>query len=298
MPHPTTRPAARTRSAAGAEDDAAAPIESAGEAVVAGLDAAALAAAQALAGARRVVALTGAGMSADSGVATFRDAGGLWATFDPETHATPRAFARDPARVWRWYAQRRRAMAGARPHAGHRALAALEARLAAAGGDVCVVTQNIDGLHGTAGSRNVVAVHGDIFAARCFDCGADAGRADDHDDGGAPPPRCAACGGRLRPAVVWFGEALPMAAVGRALAALRACDALLVIGTSGLVEPVARFPLVALERGAVVVEVNPAPTPLSHLAHHVVRGRAAEVLPALLAGLLAARPEAPARGAP
>lgn len=240
------------------------------------------AAAEAVRASRRVVVLTGAGMSAESGIPTFRDAGGIWSMFDPDEVATPRAFERDAGKVWRWYAERRRSMAGARPNAGHAALAALEARLAARGGSVTVVTQNIDGLHRAAGSRNVVAVHGDIHRARCFDCRADAGEASVHDALTVVPPRCPACGGRLRPDVVWFGEALPMAAVGRALSAIRGCDALLVVGTSGEVEPVASFPLLALEHRAVLIEVNPAPTPLSAHATHVVRAGAATALPALV----------------
>lgn len=240
------------------------------------------AAAHALVRARRVVVLTGAGMSAESGIPTFRDAGGIWSMFDPDEVATPRAFERDAGKVWRWYADRRRSMAGARPNAGHVALAALEARFAARGGSVTVVTQNIDGLHRAAGSRNVVAVHGDIHRTRCFDCRADAGEAGAHELSTVVPPRCPACGGRLRPDVVWFGEALPMAAVGRALRAIRACDVLVSVGTSGEVEPVASFPLLALEHRAVLIEINPAPTPLSAHAEHVVRAGAATALPALV----------------
>lgn len=241
------------------------------------------AAAVALAAARRVVALTGAGMSAESGITTFRDADGLWAAFDPDEVATPRAFERDGAKVWRWYAERRRAMADAQPNAGHVALADLERRLRAAGGSCDVVTQNIDGLHRAAGSDAVIAVHGDIHRARCFDCRADAGSAAAFDGASTLPPVCPACGGRLRPDVVWFGEALPMAAVGRALAAIRACDVLLVVGTSGLVEPVSHFPFAAIERRKCVIEINPAPTPLSEWATHVVRAGAATALPALVA---------------
>jgi NAD-dependent deacetylase len=245
------------------------------------------AAARSLAGARRVVALTGAGMSAESGIATFRDEDGLWSAFDPEEVATPAAFERNGAKVWRWYAERRRGMAGARPNAGHLALAELERSLASRGGSCRIVTQNIDGLHAAAGSEAVIAVHGDIQRAKCFDCRADAGPAARFDDAADLPPACPACGGRLRPDVVWFNEALPMNAVGRALAAIRACDVLLVVGTSGLVEPVNRFPFAAIERRACVIEVNPSPTPLSPWATHLVRARAAEALPVLVAAALA-----------
>lgn len=277
----TTPPADRPADAGRAQPAGAASAAAAGAPAAAALHAATAA----LTAARRVVALTGAGMSAESGLATFRDAGGLWEGVDPETVATPRAYARDPAAVWRWYAARRAAMAAARPNAGHVALAALERRLAAAGGALTVVTQNIDGLHQAAGSRDVVAIHGDVGRVRCFDCPAAAVPAADHDGTATVPPRCPACGGRLRPDVVWFGEALPMDAVGRALRALRTCDLVLCIGTSGLVEPAASFPLVAVERGAVLVEVNPAPTPLSHLADHVVRLGAAVALPLLVDGV-------------
>lgn len=254
-------------------------------------------AARSLAGARRVVALTGAGMSAESGIETFRDEDGLWSAFDPDEVATPAAFERDGAKVWRWYAERRARMAQARPNAGHAALAALEGQLAARGGSCAVVTQNIDGLHTTAGSREVVAVHGDIRRARCFDCRRDAGLAADHDGAATCPPPCPHCGGRLRPDVVWFGEALPMAQVGRALAAIRACDLLLVVGTSGLVEPVSRFPFVAIERRACVIEVNPSPTPLSPWATHVVRAGAAVALPALVAAARTAPADSARAGA-
>jgi NAD-dependent deacetylase len=252
--------------------------------------------------ARRVVALTGAGISAESGIPTFRETDGIWARFDPEEVATPRAFARDPAKVWGWYAYRRRAMAHAEPNAGHRALAALE-RLVP---ELTLVTQNIDGLHARAGSTRLIELHGNIQRAKCFDCGRRedlrpidlAGRegreipspATTPPPGGdlierEPPPSCAACGGLMRPDVVWFGENLAMTDLHAAFDAASSADVCLSIGTSGLVEPAASLPLVALEGHARVVEINPEATPLTAWAHDVIQAPAGLVLPALLAAV-------------
>jgi NAD-dependent deacetylase len=231
-----------------------------------------------LAAARRLVVTTGAGMSKESGIPTFRDApNALWADFDPEVVATREGFRRDPALVWRWYADRRAMIARARPHAGHEALARLEDLF----DDFLLLTQNIDGLHLAAGSRRVVELHGNIFRYRCFDR--------DHPvaewpETGEVPPRCA-CGSLLRPDVVWFGELLSAADLDRAYAALAACDTLLVVGTSGLVYPAAGFAELARGVGARVIEVNPDPTPLSALADVVVRAGARDALPPIVARL-------------
>lgn len=232
------------------------------------------AAVEILRGARSVVVTTGAGMSKESGIPTFRDApNALWANFNPEDLATRSGFRRDPALVWRWYAERRAMIARATPHDGHEALARLERIFDA----FVVLTQNIDGLHTRAGSRRVVELHGSIFRYKCFD--------KDHPAPGpfAPgevPPRCA-CGSFVRPDVVWFGESLDPAHLEAAYAALAACDVLLVVGTSGLVYPAAGFAETAKQVGARVIEVNPEETPLSPFADVFIAGGARSILPAL-----------------
>jgi NAD-dependent protein deacetylase/lipoamidase len=228
--------------------------------------------------AQRVVALTGAGISAESGIPTFRDAmTGLWARFRPEELATPEAFLHDPKLVWDWYAWRRSRVEAAEPNAGHRALVELESRIP----DFLLVTQNVDGLHARAGSRRIAELHGNIMRTKCFDCERvpdDAKRRVD-----AVPPRCTHCGGRLRPDVVWFGEMLPADALGEAVRATAECQVFLSVGTSTVVEPAASLPFSALRAGAVVVEVNPDPTPLTGHATFSLRGPAASVLPPLVA---------------
>lgn len=231
---------------------------------------------EALRAARRVVALTGSGISAESGVPTFRDAQtGLWARYDPQELATPEAFARDPDLVWKWYAWRRGLVEGASPNAGHEALADLARRVPV----FSLITQNVDGLHQEAGSDNVVELHGNIRRSRCPVENVTV----EPDEMDHLPPPCSNCGSPLRPDVVWFGEALPVAELGTASTAARSCDFFLSIGTSGLVYPAASLPHEAQESGATVVEVNPDPTPLSAHADFVVRGRAGEVLPRLVA---------------
>ncbi len=232
---------------------------------------------QRVAPARSVCALTGAGVSADSGVPTFRGAGGLWEGYRVEDVATPEAFARDPAFVWRFYDERRQQLLAIRPNAAHLALAALEQR----GISVCIATQNIDDLHNVAGSRHVLELHGNIWKARCVRCST----MEDYRD--VPvrfPPTCVRCGGMLRPHVVWFGEMLDESVVEAATAALTTCDILLVIGTSGTVYPVAGFPAMAKEHGVFIIEVNAEPTPITPLADVTLLGRAAEVVPQLIAG--------------
>lgn len=228
-----------------------------------------------IAGSKPVVVFTGAGISKESGLATFRDALGLWEGLDPATVATPEAFARDPIGVWRFYDARRRVAAAARPNAAHRALAALEAT----GRPFLLATQNVDGLHERAGSRAMMRLHGSLWRLRCTGCGSEA------DDARVPldplPPRCD-CGAILRPAVVWFGELLPSDAFAAAERAARNASLCLVVGTSALVYPAAALPEAALAAGAVVVEVNTEPTPLTPHVHETLRGPAGEVLPALL----------------
>jgi NAD-dependent deacetylase len=233
--------------------------------------------ATAIANARSVAVLTGAGVSAESGVPTFRDAQtGLWARFDPLKLATPDAFCRNPKLVWDWYAWRRKLVATADPNAGHRALVALEGRV----GDFVLITQNVDGLHRRAGSRNVVELHGNIGRVKCS-------REDtivEHwTEAGDAVPRCAGCGALLRPDVVWFDETLPADALQAAEDAARRCQILLVAGTSAEVYPAAALPDHAKSAGAVIVEINPHPTPLSGVADYVLRAPAGIALPALVA---------------
>lgn len=223
----------------------------------------------------RTAALTGAGVSAESGVPTFRDAQtGLWARFDPMELATPEAFQRDPDLVWRWYRWRRALIGRARPNDGHRALAHLENRL----DEFTLITQNVDGFHRAAGSRRVLELHGDINRTVCSREGTpcpDQGAGDE-------PPRCPDCGAPGRPDVVWFGEALPMDALQAAFEAARNSDLFFSVGTSAAVEPAASLPLMALEAGAIVVEINPEPTPLSPHVHFAITASAGEALPALV----------------
>jgi NAD-dependent deacetylase len=220
-----------------------------------------------------IAILTGAGVSAESGVPTFRGEAGLWRSYRPEELATPQAFRRDPGLVWAWYNWRREVIGGCEPNAAHETLAMMEDALR----DFTLITQNVDGLHQAAGSRNVLELHGNIWRVRCTGCGA---ATEDHQ---VPlpriPPRCPRCDGLLRPDVVWFGESLPAQVLEGAWAAAMRCSTMLVIGTSAVVHPAASLPIVALRNGARVVEVNPGETPLSRRAHEVLRGPAAQVLP-------------------
>ena len=226
--------------------------------------------------ATRVVALTGSGISAESGVPTFRDAQspGLWERYDPLELATPEAFARDPRLVWEWYNWRRSLVANAEPNPGHEALADLERRIPG----FTLATQNVDGLHQRAGSRRVIELHGNIMRSRCSKEGVIVREY----EGEQIPPRCPRCGGFLRPDVVWFGEMLPFGALEEASEAARGCNLFLSIGTSSLVYPAAALPYEALENGATLVEINPTETPLSAIADFTLRGPAGEVLPDLL----------------
>ena len=202
-----------------------------------------------LASAQSVVAFTGAGVSAESGLPTFRGPSGLWRNRRSETLATPEAFAADPKTVWEWYNWRRSVHAGCAPNPGHHALAALER----AKPGFCLVSQNVDGLHEQAGSRRILKLHGDLWIVRCLSCGREAR------DTRVPiepvPPYCA-CGGMLRPAVVWFGESLSEETLRAAFDAASRADLVLVLGTSSVVYPAAAIPRAALEHGARVIEIN------------------------------------------
>ncbi len=228
-----------------------------------------------LAEAERVVVLTGAGISAESGVPTFRGAGGLWRQHRPEDLATPEAFARGPRLVWEWYDWRRARVAKAEPNPGHLALVQLERRVP----DFTLITQNVDGLHQRAGSRRVLKLHGDIWTLHCLGCGLEE---TNHD---VPlreiPPRCS-CGGLFRPGVVWFGEALPADILRHAMEAAAHAQVFLVVGTSAVVQPAASLPLLAQRNGAKLVEVNLEETPLSAQADASFWGKAGKLLPRLL----------------
>jgi NAD-dependent deacetylase len=238
----------------------------------------------ALESARLVVATTGAGMSRESGIPTFRDAReGLWARYDPQELATRAGFRADPARVWGWYNYRRAIIARHAPHAGHVALARLEGLLP----QVVVVTQNIDGYHQRAGSNVVLELHGSIHRFKCFehDHPVDVAVPFAEADGPIAPPRCERCGSYVRPDVVWFGELLPPGVFERAADLARACDVMLVVGTSGIVHPAAGLPLTARAAGATVVEVNTEPSELTPRVDIFLQGPAGERLPQLVSRL-------------
>jgi NAD-dependent deacetylase len=223
-----------------------------------------------------IAVLTGAGISAESGIPTFREAQtGLWSQYDPMQLATSEAFHKDPKLVWDWYLWRREIIKTAHPNPGHLSLVDLEIYYPS----FTLITQNVDGLHQAAGSKQVVELHGNIFRSKCSienleftvdpeNCG--------------HPPRCPSCGDYLRPDVVWFGESLPEAALKRALQITQNCQVFLSIGTSALVEPAASFPFFAQNNGATVIEINPQPTLLTNYANLSIRGNAGEVLPHLV----------------
>jgi len=235
-----------------------------------------------LAAARRLVVLTGAGVSKESGIPTFRDAqDGLWARYDPMQLATREGFKRDPVLVWRWYDYRFGMVAAAQPNPGHRAIAAMERLFPR----VTVITQNIDGLHRAAGSADVVELHGNIGRYKCLDGRHDSFTRADFEGQSEVPPRCPICGDLLRPDVVWFGEMLPAAVLALALEASRRCDAMLVVGTSGVVQPAASLPFVAAGAGALVVDVNPERDEIARVADIFLQGPGGVVLPRLVAAL-------------
>ncbi len=224
-----------------------------------------------------IAALTGAGMSAESGVPTFRGEEGLWKKFKPEELATFDAFMRNPELVWEWYLHRKRVIADIKPNDGHRALAEMEKIFPR----MTVITQNIDNLHRRAGSANVIELHGNIERNYCISCGTFADNAEVLAAKGLP--RCRSCNGLLRPDVVWFGEELPAIEWNAALKVVRRADVCLVIGTSAIVYPAASLPYAAMEAGAYIVEVNTERTELTSRADEVFSGKAGEILPRLLA---------------
>jgi NAD-dependent deacetylase len=222
----------------------------------------------------RLAVLTGAGISAESGIPTFRGKEGLWREFRAEDLATPQAFHRNPRLVWEWYDWRRGLIGAKEPHAGHRVLARWEGTFP----HFVLITQNVDGLHRKAGSTSILELHGNIWEMRCTQEGTVIENRE------SPlkeiPPRCA-CSALLRPNVVWFGEALPSETLEMAYAASASCEVMFVIGTSAYVQPAASLPLMAADRGAKIIEINPEPTPLSGTADFSFQARAGEVLPAL-----------------
>jgi NAD-dependent deacetylase len=232
--------------------------------------------------ARRVVVLTGAGISAESGIPTFRDKQtGLWEKFDAMELATPEAFGRDPALVWGWYEWRRAAVLGAEPNAGHRSIAALAEHV-----PLTLATQNVDDLHERAGSRGVLHLHGELAHPYCEQCRCPhlPAAPPQPTAGGSriEPPRCAGCGARVRPGVVWFGEPLPIEPWHAALAATGAADLFFCVGTSSLVQPAASLTEVAARGGALTVQVNPNATGVDSLVTFNYRAPAGAVLPDLL----------------
>jgi NAD-dependent deacetylase len=231
----------------------------------------------------RIAVLTGAGISAESGIPTFRDKDGLWKQFRAEELATPQAFSRNPKLVWEWYDWRRGIIGAKEPHDGHRVLARWERHFPY----FVLITQNVDGFHRRAGSQNVLELHGNIWEVRCTKEGTIGENTE------SPlqeiPPLCPACGAMLRPNVVWFGEALPSETLEEAYAASASCDVMFVIGTSAYVHPAASLPLLAAERGAKIIEVNPEPTPLSSSADFTFLAKAGEMLPIIDERLSAGR---------
>ncbi|MFL7870071.1 MAG: NAD-dependent deacetylase [Anaerolineales bacterium] len=226
--------------------------------------------------AERVVALTGAGVSQESGLRTFRDAQtGLWSQYKPTDLASPEAYERDPKLVWDWYAWRREAIKGVRPNPGHYALVNMAQHIP----DFILITQNVDGLHRMAGSQRVIELHGNLQRVRCSSCGQ---QAEDWENAEDDVPRCNVCGGLLRPDVVWFGETLPRAELETAVEAARTCHVFFSVGTSGVVQPAASLAFAAHNKGAVVVEINAEPTPLTPKVDFALHGKSGEILPALV----------------
>jgi NAD-dependent deacetylase len=245
--------------------------------------------AQLLKAAKHVVIVTGAGVSKESGIPTFREAQtGLWAQYDPTELATPQAFRQDPDKVWAWYRFRYHMVAKAEPNPGHFAIVEMASLVP----KLTLLTQNIDGLHARAGSQNVIELHGNIARYRCsVSCQGDPtlvdiSAVDIYDD---HAPDCPHCGEHVRPDVVWFGEVLPALALSAALDAVGKCDLMMVVGTSGVVQPVAPFPDRAKHAGAAIVEVNPEPGLGAHLADVTLKGPAGEILPELIRALQSLR---------
>ncbi len=233
-----------------------------------------------LADCRRCAVLTGAGMSAESGVPTFRGKEGLWHTYRPEELATAEAFEADSRMVWEWYNWRRQLIGKVRPNPGHRAITDLEGRFE----HFALITQNVDGLHKTAGTKNILELHGNINDNKCFGCG----RSFDADVEIDPEciPACPDCGGKIRPDVVWFGETLDSQTIQNAFHETERADVFFSVGTSAVVHPAASLPVAAKQHGATLVEINPDPTPLSGLADFYFPAKSGELLPQLVEELV------------
>lgn len=236
--------------------------------------------------AESVVAFTGAGVSAESGVPTFRGNDGIWNKFRPEDLASIDGFVKNPALVWEWYKARKQIMAEVEPNSAHRALAAMQECFKS----MVIVTQNIDNLHRRAGSRTVYELHGNIEHNYCVSCGARYSNMEVLEEEGVPVCRKILrgakgerqCGGVIRPDVVWFGETLPREEWNGAVRALEGADVVLTIGTSGVVYPAASLPSIARKHGAYVAEINPESTLLTPEADEFVKGPAGTIVPALL----------------
>jgi len=225
--------------------------------------------------AKSIAILTGAGISAESGLSTFRGSEGIWSKFRPEELANMDAFLRNPERVWEWYQYRRDVLDSAKPNPAHIALATWE-RLSS---DFTLITQNVDGLHQAAGSQNIIELHGNLKVNRCLECGAESDMENIRFAGRVP---VCECGGLLRPGVVWFGEMLPEAAISEAFAVSKSCDLFVVVGTSAVVYPAASLPEIAKDYGASIIEINPEPTSISRWADFVLSHNAGDVLPQLV----------------
>lgn len=228
-----------------------------------------------------VVAFTGAGVSAESGVPTFRGSGGLWEGFDPQEVATPQGFAENPKKVWKFYNERRKQAKSVHPNPAHESLAKFED----GSENFIIITQNIDGLHQRAGSKNVVELHGSLYKVKCTDCSYHGDSGDDYKD----EPRCPECGNMLRPAIVWFYESLPAEEFSIAEEASRNCDLMLSIGTSSIVQPAASLIWQGKANGATIIEINPEPTAASDIADIRIRSAAGEVLPEITESALRLR---------
>jgi NAD-dependent deacetylase len=226
--------------------------------------------------AHRVAVLTGAGVSQESGLRTFRDANdGVWRQYRPEDLASPAAFARDPHTVWEWYAMRRQKLGSVQPNPGHYALVEMAGYIS----DFHLITQNVDDLHRKAGSSGVIELHGNLGRVKCASCGV---QVSEWAEVAGEVPHCQTCGGVLRPDVVWFGESLPRAELEAAVEAARACQVFFSIGTSGLVQPAAALAHAARNRGALLVEVNAELTPLTPKTDFAFHGKSGEILPELV----------------
>lgn len=219
-----------------------------------------------------VVVLAGAGLSQESGVPTFRGADGLWKQFRAEELATPQAFQRNPELVWEWYCWRRSIIAKAEPNQAHYAIVELEKKYE----QFLLITQNVDGVHRKAGSKKYIEIHGCIWESKCVDCYS---VVDDFETDHTKISPCKKCGGIMRPNVVWFGEAIPDMNLRKSYYAAQSCDVMIVVGTSGYVQPAASLPFLAKQNNAKVIDINIEPTSISEIADIFIQGRAGEVLP-------------------